>query len=714
MGAGNGARVTEAQAAQPVALSTFRASAYKRPPMASPSDASSPVRLESDGRVGVIVIDNPPVNASSAAVRAGLLGAAGRLAADATLVAGVIIGAGKGFVAGADIREFDKPPIEPGLSAVIAAIEDCPKPIVAAIHGVALGGGLELALGCDARIATDDAKVGLPEVTLGVIPGAGGTQRLPRLVGIPKAIDLVVSGRRIGAREAAALGIVDAIMDGDLRAGAVAYALKMAGRKRLLRNLPVPSSPPEEIVAAVAAGMKNGRGRESVRAAIAAIESAARLPFADALAGERSAFLRLKTGEEATALRHLFFAERAARKLDGDSLPVQVDRVGIIGGGTMGSGIAAAFAARGFEVALCDSAPAALERARATVATALADLARGDESGNRRAVPVRFVEAIEALVDADLIIEAVFEDMDLKRDVIAKVAALTGPETILASNTSYLDIDLLAAASGAPERFFGLHFFAPAHRMRLLEIVRGRATAPATLATGIEVTRRLGKVAVVAGVCEGFIGNRIFAKYRLQAEFLLEEGASPPEVDVAAEALGFAMGPFAVSDLSGLDIAWRNRLRKASTRDPRERYVAIADRLCERGRLGRKAGHGWYDYDAAEGRSRPSVEVERIIAAHRPNRFRDAPIDQPAMRRRLFGAILNEAACVIEDGIARAAADIDLVFVNGYGFSKFKGGPLFQAARLPPGDIDRMIDDVASATGFGFRRGDLGRLRTAE
>jgi len=299
--------------------------------------------------------------------------------------------------------------------------------------------------------------------------------------------------------------------------------------------------------------------------------------------------------------------------------------------------------------------------------------------------------------------------MAVKREVLAKVSGLTSPETILASNTSYLDIDQLAEASGAPEPFLGLHFFAPAHRMRLVEIVRGTRTAPVTLATGVDIARRLGKVAVIAGVCEGFIGNRIFTKYRLQGEFLLEEGASPQQVDAAAEALGFAMGPFAVWDLSGLDISWRNRLRKAPARDPRERYVAIADRLCECGRLGRKTGKGWYDYAASGGRGQPSEEVASIIAEHRRAPSGGA-VDDALIRRRLLGGILNEAACVLEDGIARAPADIDLVFVNGYGYSKFRGGPLFQAGRLPRHDIEGMVDDVEAATGFGFRRGDVARL----
>jgi 3-hydroxyacyl-CoA dehydrogenase len=662
--------------------------------------ADTPVRLETDGDVGIVVIDHPPANTLSHKVRAGLRDAVRALAADPALRAGIIIGANRIFISGADINEFSGPVEQPDLPAVIAEIENCVKPIVAAIEGAALGGGLEVALGCDAQIATEDAMVGLPEVTLGVIPGSGGTQRLPRLTGIAQAIALIASGKRMSAAEAEKLGIIDKTVKDGVREAAIAHARGMQ-EKRRVSALPVQGI--EELEAAVAEQTRRARSN-AARAAIEITALAATLPFAEAAARERETFLALRDSEEAAALRHLFFAERAARKVDaGGASPLPVKSVGIVGAGTMGAGIAAAFAASGLSVIIYDAAPEARERGAAAVRAALADLSR-PEAG------VTFSDQLSALANCDLIIEAVFEDMGVKAAVMRELGVIAKPDAILATNTSYLDLDALAEAGGRPAHTLGLHFFAPAHRMKLLEIVRGAGTAPATLLTGIEMARRLGKIAVVARPSEGFIGNRIFAKYRAQAEMLLEEGATPREVDAAAEALGFAMGPFAVNDLAGLDIAWRMRKSKAATRDPRERYVQILDRLCEMGRLGRKAGAGWYDYDdGGKGRGRESPVVASVIDELRPARFRDSHVDAAVIRARLLGAIVNEATNVLSDGIARAPGDIDVVLVNGYGFSRLKGGPLFQAARLPRAEVEAMIDLVEEAVGFGFRRGDLSR-----
>jgi 3-hydroxyacyl-CoA dehydrogenase len=372
----------------------------------------------------------------------------------------------------------------------------------------------------------------------------------------------------------------------------------------------------------------------------------------------------------------------------------------VIGAGTMGAGIAAALAAAGLEVKVYDAAGEARERGAATVRAALTDLGKPNAA-------VTFAADLSALSSSDVFIEAVFEDMATKTAVMRTLGAIARPGAVLATNTSYLDIDALAAAGGRPEQTLGLHFFAPAHRMKLLEVVRGAATSPETLATGLEIARRLGKVAVIAGAGEGFIGNRIFAKYRAQAEYLLEEGASPREIDAAAEALGFAMGPFAVADLSGLDIAWRLRRSRDAARDPRERYVAIPDRVCEAGRLGRKTGGGWYDYPAGSTRGQDSAAVAAIVAATRPERYRGNVVAPGVIRARLLGAIVNEAANALAAGVARHPGDIDVVFVNGYGFSRLLGGPLFQARRMERRDLDAMIDAVAAATGFGFRRGDL-------
>ena len=477
-----------------------------------------PVRLEVDGDVGVIVIDNPPANALSRAVRVGLHDALRALTEHDALRAGVVIGGHQTFISGADIREFSGPIEQPDLPSVVEAFERCPKPIVAAIDGVALGGGLELALACDARIATARARVGLPEVNLGIIPGSGGTQRLPRLAGLPRAIALIAGGKPITAREAREAGIVDRIVDEPLRVAAVAYAGELR-KKRRVSDLPVPPVSSEDLAAAIADQTKRARSNAQ-RAAIEIVGLAATLPFAAAVAREREVFVSLRAGEEAAALRHLFFAERAARKVDtGQARAEPVASVGVVGAGTMGAGIAAAVAASGLPVAVHDSAPGARERGLAAIDTALADLGRPEAA-------VAFADSPEALADCDLIIEAVFEDAAVKTAVMEMLGSIAKPTAVLATNTSYLDLDAIAAASGRPERVVGLHFFAPAHRMKLLEVVRGARTSDAALLTGLDLAKRLRKVAVIAGAGEGFIGNRIFAKYRAQAEFLLEEGAA--------------------------------------------------------------------------------------------------------------------------------------------------------------------------------------------
>jgi 3-hydroxyacyl-CoA dehydrogenase len=675
------------------------------------------VRFETEGDIAFIVIANPPVNAASIAVRVGLREAVARLAADSSLTAGVIIGDGRTFIAGADIKEFGKPPLAPELPAVIGEIERCPKPLVAAIHGAALGGGFELALACDARIAAPDAVVGLPEVQLGMIPGAGGTQRLPRLVGIAKAIDLVVSGKRLRAPEALALGIIDQIAhSGSLREAAATFARR--SRKRVLGTLHVPADSPGDITMAEDAARKIGRGREAVREAVEAVKRAGSMPFDAALQEERTVFQRLRNGEEAAALRYNFFAERQAGRLVDQTHPREVKTVGIVGAGTMGAGIAAVFAAGGFDVVLTDAKADILERAKSRIAETLGDLVRGGKieahAADEALARIGYFHDLTAVATADLVIEAVFEELRVKSEVLQRLGAIVRKDAVIASNTSYLDLDLLAEATARPSDVVGLHFFAPVHRMRLVEVVRGARTAPDVLATGIAAAKAIGKLPIIAGVCEGFIGNRIYAKYRAQCEFMLQEGALPHEIDRAIERLGFAMGPFAVSDLSGLDIAWLTRKRRAVDRDPRERYVAIADRLCEMGRLGRKTGAGWYDYSqTASGRGKADPIVNAIVKEeaekHGPSRtFTDSEIQQ-----RALGAIVNEAALIVEEGIARSAADVDLVMVNGYGFSKFRGGPLFVASRMDDAEVTSMIDAVEQAAGFGFKRGDsIGLLDT--
>ena len=679
--------------------------------------ARDPVRVEHEGTVTVLVIDNPPVNASSIEVRRALLRAIRAIAEDKTIEAAIIIGAGKSFVAGADIREFGKPLEDPQLPAVIAAIQDCPKPFVAALHGAALGGGFELALGCDARVASPDTVVGFPEVTLGMIPGAGGTQYAPRLAGIVAAIEMICSGRRLRADEAQRRGLIDAVIEVEPRAGAIAFARSLNGRKRRLGMERVPAEDPAAIEKAAAAALRAGKNRPPVAAAIEAVKSAATLPFEEALARERAVFQTLRVGSEAAALRYLFFAERQAGKVEGPEggVPKAVSRVGVIGAGTMGAGIAMCFADAGFDVTLTDrdedSVQRGLARMRANYDRMVASGRIGADDAARRVAHVSAAIELSSLKACDLAIEAVFEDMGAKTAVFRALDDILPDHALLASNTSYLDLDEIAAATRRPEHVVGLHFFNPAQTMRLLEVVRGRETSAETLAAALDVAKRLKKLAVVARVGEGFIGNRIYAAYRRHCEFMLEDGAFPEEVDAALQDFGFAMGPFAVGDMSGLDIAWQMRKRLAATRDPRERYVAIADRLCELGRFGQKSGAGWYRYRAGERKGEPDSDVHALIreaSALKGITRRTLAADD--IRDRALMAIINEAALLLEEGIAARPSDVDLVLVNGYGFPSHEGGPLFWAKRQDRTRLLAEQERLAATTGYGFRKGDVAAL----
>jgi 3-hydroxyacyl-CoA dehydrogenase len=684
---------------------------------AAPDAARVAVRLEREGEVAVIVIDNPPVNAASAAVRRGLLAAVEAASADSAAEAVVVIGAGTTFVAGSDIREFGKPLEDPQLPAVLEAMARSPKPFVAAIHGAALGGGFELALGCDARIAVADAVVGLPEVTLGMIPGAGGTQHVPRLIGVAAAIGMICSGERVVARKALALGLIDGIAEGDLRTAAIGYARTLQGRKRRLREEGVPADAAGGIEAAEQAALKAGRNRPAVVAAIEALKSAASQPYAQALAREREVFQALRGSREAAALRHLFFAEREAGKVPGlEGVQARtIASVGVIGAGTMGAGIAMCFADAGLPVTLVDQDDASVQRGLERMRKAYDGSVRSGritpEESQRRMARVTPATHLDTMADADLVVEAVFEDMDVKTELFRRLDGIAKPGAILATNTSYLDVDRIAAATARPEDVVGLHFFSPAPVMRLLEIVRAANTGDAALATALAIGRRIRKLCVVARVGDGFIGNRIYAAYRQQAEYMLEEGAYPEEVDAAIEGFGFAMGPFAVSDLAGLDIAWRNRQRLAATRDARSRYVAVADQLCERQRFGQKSGAGWYRYAAGARRGEPDPEVRALIdAASAAKGIVRRRFDADEIRRRALVTMVNEAALLLEEGIAQRASDVDLVLVNGYGFPKHEGGPLFWAAGQDRARIAAELDQLEAVSGPGFRRGDLAAL----
>lgn len=675
------------------------------------------VRVERDGDIAVVIIDNPPINAGSAAVRQGLLEAVHELQVDTTLQGAVLVGAGRTFIAGSDLREFAQPLAAPQLPAVIAAIENCGKPVVAALHGAALGGGFELALGCDARVAAPGTVLGLPEVTLGMIPGAGGTQRLPRLVGITRAIQMICSGERLPADAAREAGIIEEIAEGELRAAAVAHARRLVGRKRRIRDLPVPASDAVAVALASEAALKAGKQRPAVQAAIEAIIASAATPIDAALADERAVFQRLRVTREASALRHQFFAERESAKhpLLHGAAPRRVRHVAVIGAGTMGSGMAIAMLEAGYEVLLLEQDAAALQRGSARIHEHFAERVRGGrmKAAFAAASQARLSASLnwELLAEADLVIEAVFEDLGVKREVFKRMDGVARPGAVLASNTSYLDLDAIAAATSRPQDVIGMHFFSPANVMKLLEVVRGKASSVDALATGLEVGRTLKKVPVLAGNAFGFIGNRLYSAYRSQCEFMLEEGAWPQQVDAALQAFGFAMGPFAVADLSGLDIAWRMRQAQAAARDPAARYVRIADRLCEAGRLGRKSGAGYYAY--AAGLKGPQVDaaVHALVEACRAEKGIHArSFTNAEIVRRVMLAMVNETALLLAEGIAERATDVDVVLVHGYGFPRWEGGPVFWARCQGEAALAADLDDLECISGPGFVRGELHHL----
>lgn len=630
----------------------------------------------------VVTIDNAPVNATSANVRSGIDKALAHAETDPGIKGVVITGAGKTFIGGADIKEFGKPAIDPPLPDVIGKIEALSKPVVAALNGAALGGGLELALSCHYRIASPSAQVGLPEVKLGIVPGAGGTQRLPRLIGIPAALDLIASGRIAKAGEALSLGIVDELAEDDLTATAIKAAQKLtATPPRRTGELPVAPADPAEIEKASARILAKARGQKAPAEAVRLIASSHR-PLAEGLADERATFLTLRDSREAAALRHIFFAEREASKVAGlenvEARPVTT--LGICGLGLMGSGIAVAALGAGYTVIGLDQTQEAAEKGHERIIGLLErNLASGrlDQSGFDAQKSRLFVTASDAnLAPCDLVIEAVFDDLAVKIDLFRRLDQVIRPDAILATNTSYLNPDEIAAATAHPERVLGLHFFSPAHVMRLLEVVRCEKTAPDVLATGLTVAKKLKKLPVVTGVTEGFIGNRIFSAYRREAEYLLEDGALPHEIDAALEDYGFPMGLFAVYDMAGLEIAWARRKRQAATRAPSERYVKIADRLCEAGRLGQKSGRGWYAYP--DGKRTIDPEVTAIIEAERAKKhITPRSFSKDEITRRMLQAMAAEGETLLAEGIAARPGDIDLVMINGYGFPAHKGGPMF-------------------------------------
>ncbi|PRX35074.1 3-hydroxyacyl-CoA dehydrogenase [Meinhardsimonia xiamenensis] len=690
--------------------------------MQETTGSEAAVRISREGEVGLVEIDNPPVNAASRAVREGLVRAIDALEADAQVKAIALYGAGRSFIAGADIREFGKPPAEPWLPEVCNRIEGCGKPVVAVLHGVALGGGLEVALAAHARIALPGTTVGFPEVTLGVIPGAGGTQRAPRLIGIPAAIDLVTSGKRIDAKRALELGLIDRIEDGAPREIAMRAAREaLAGALPTRRTGELPITPDNEALAEAAERFRHARPHLFARERAVEALAATGLPFAEGLKRERALFFECIDSPQRAALIHAFFAERAVARIpEAGAPPRPVESVGVIGAGTMGSGIATAALLAGLPVILTERDAEGLERGRATIAQNLEGaVKRGKLTAERRDAILK--EALTPTLDfgalgaADLVIEAAFEDMGVKRDIFARLGEVAKPGAVLATNTSYLDINEMAAASGRPEDVLGLHFFSPAHIMRLVEVVVAEKTAPDAVTTGFALAKRLKKVAVRSGVCDGFIGNRIMTHYRKAADYMLLDGASPSQIDAAIEEFGFAMGPFAVSDLAGLDIAWASRKRRAATRPAEERYVRVADRLCEAGMFGRKTGRGWYLHgEGVEGRvENPEMlkilEEERRAAGITPRHFTHDEI-----RRRYLLAMIAEAARVLEEGIALRPIDIDAVFLFGYGFPRHHGGPMHYADTIGAEGLITGMEELAREDAYFWQVPELLRRMAAD
>lgn len=638
------------------------------------------------GPLAIVTIDNPPVNALSQGVRVGLAAACQEVAAAKDTKAVVLTCAGRSFVAGADIKELGQTPLEPYLPDVLTMIEESGVPWVAAIHGTALGGGLELAMSCHGRVAAQAAKMGLPEVTLGIIPGSGGTVRLPRLVPMADAITMVTGGKPITAEQASRMGLVDRISADDLLEDAKTFALELAEQGVTVATLrrPLVAGNAVDWDAAAKQLEKRSRGAAAPLQALASLKVAATAPADEALRQERQTFLKLAASTESAALRHIFFAERSAGQSlkTADADPVDLGRIGVIGGGTMGAGIATALLLAGSCVHLIERDAAAADIAKGRVAeTIAASLKRGvisTEKAEFATASLTVGDDYAVLADCPLVIEAVFEDMEVKRAVFERLDAVMPEDAVLATNTSYLDVNSLAATTRDPSRILGLHFFSPAHVMKLLEVVRGDATGPCALATGAALAKLLRKVPVVAGVCDGFIGNRIMAAYRRECEFILEEGALPQFIDAAMEEFGFAMGIYKVQDMSGLDIAWAQRKARAADRPAGERYAHIADRMCEAGRLGRKTGKGWYDYST--GTTQPDPEVAQIIAEER-DRAGITPRDftKAEIMERILNIMQDEARDILREGIAENSADIDVVMVLGYGFPRHKGGPMFMA-----------------------------------
>ncbi|HQR30383.1 MAG TPA: 3-hydroxyacyl-CoA dehydrogenase NAD-binding domain-containing protein [Anaeromyxobacteraceae bacterium] len=663
------------------------------------------------GAVAVITLDNPPVNGLGHALRTALVEGLDRAAADPAVKAIVVTGAGKAFSGGADIKEFDSPKAlaEPNLHSLIRVVEESPKPVVAAIHSVCMGGGLELSLACHHRVAAPGAQIGLPEVKLGLLPGAGGTQRLPRVVGVERALDMIVSGNPVPSEKLAGTRLLDAVIEGDLVAGAVAFAEKVAAVRPLplVRDLPV-DDPRAAAFVGFARNMVAAAAKDypAPGKCVEAVEVAATKPFEEGLAWERAAFLALVQTPESRALRHAFFAERAASKIpdvpeDTPTRPIR--SAAVVGAGTMGGGIAMNFANAGIPVTVLEVKKEALEKGIGVIRKNYEGTARKGKltaaQVEERMALIRPTMEHADLAQADIVVEAVFEDMAVKEAVFRKLDEVMKPGAILATNTSTLDVDRIASFTRRPQDVVGTHFFSPANVMKLLEIVRGKATAKDVLATVMALSKKLRKTGVVSGVCDGFIGNRMLHRYFQQCWALLLEGALPQQVDRAMERFGFVMGPFRVSDLAGNDVGWyiRKRHYAEHPESPRE---PVADRICELGRFGQKTGAGWYRYEPGARDPIPDPVVEEIVvAASRDLGIARRRIPDREIVERCVYALVNEGARILEEGIALRASDVDMVYLTGYGFPVFRGGPMRYADEVGLWNVARAMNRFAAAPG---------------
>lgn len=662
--------------------------------------------LSVEGDIGVLTLNSPPVNALSAPIREGIANGMAKALADPAIKAIVLICDGRTFIAGADITEFGKAPQGPSLQDAQNAIENAPKPVIAAIHGTALGGGLEVALTCHYRVAVPSAKCGLPEVNLGLLPGAGGTQRLPRIVGPEKALEMMTAGSHVPAKECLAMGLVDELVEeGKLREGALAFARKVIAEKRPLKKVrdlndkvEAARGKPEIFDKFRKENARKFRGFLAPEYNIRCIEAAVNLPFDEGLKAERKMFMELMTGSQSAAQRYVFFAERQVWKLadvPADTPTLPVNKVGVIGAGTMGGGISMNFLNAGIPVTIVEMKQDALDRGIAIIRKNYENSAKKGrfsmEEVEKRMGLLTGALALDALADVDLVIEAVYENMDVKKDVFGKLDKIVKPGAILASNTSYLNIDEIASATKRPESVIGLHFFSPANVMRLLEVVRADHTSKPVIATSMQIAKKIGKIAALVGVCPGFVGNRMLSQRQREAQKLILEGAMPWDVDRVLYDFGFPMGPFAMSDLAGLDLGWTKETSTSST---------IRERLCEIDRRGQKTGAGFYDYDENRNPS-PSPVVEKIIrdfAAEKGINSRSIS-DQEIIERCIY-PMINEGAKILEEGKAQRASDIDIVWINGYGWPVYRGGPMFY------GDLIGLDKVLAKMKEFQAQMGD--------